>query len=155
MQFNVDNTADQATHGESISFDEIVAESQAMIEQGVRHIGEIDPCGIVKHVRNERWMMILEDVSGGGRWRIQNFDANGFEGHIIFSNKVEAVRHAAAQDFTARDDGALDRIQNSDSFQAGLYASDQLRLLNGGDITFKDYCARMKAFQQEAGPRAH
>ena len=129
------------------SLDELFARAKAEGQAGVAAIGEIEYIAIVKHPKSESWTMILEDVSGEGRWRCQSFDANGFSGHMVFNSKDEAIRNAAMMRFTVRDDGALDRIQDTQSFQAGMYSIEQIALFNRGEIEFSEYLARTKAYR--------
>ena len=46
--------------------------------------------------------------------------------------------------------GALDRIQDTHAFRAGMFAVEQIQLLNSGKIDMQTYTARIKAFHAEA-----
>ena len=155
MHINMPHAVAKALNGEPVSLDDILAEAANATKLAIASIGEIDICGIVKHKEDTRWMMVLEDVSGGGRWRTQDFDLNGFVGHITFATKEQAIEHAASMCFTIRDDEALDRIQDTPAFQAGIYACEQLRLLNGRDITLTEYGVRMHAYHRAASASQH
>lgn len=128
---------------------ELHAHVKAESVAAVAAIGEIEYIAIVKHRTGECWTMILEDVSGEGRWRCQSFDTKGFSGHMVFESKDEAIRNAAMMNFTVRDDGALDRLQDTLDFQAGLFSTEQIALLNRGEIDFSEYIARTKAYRQQ------
>lgn len=121
----------------------IRAESACRIEK-IGHVGDI---AIVKHEIDSRWQMILPDVSGGEFWRIQSFDHNGFSGHCVFKDKATAIKDAASSRFTERDDEALDRIQDTPAFQLGLYACEQIQLLNFGEISYTVYLNRIADYR--------
>ena len=61
--------SNQPIANEAINFDCLLSEYQDQIDAKVASIGQIQACAIVKHINRDAWMMILEDVSGGGRWR--------------------------------------------------------------------------------------
>lgn len=76
-------------------------------------IGNVDDGAVLKHSDGRRYVMVLPDVDGGGKWRIQRFDANGFSGHMVFNNQDEAVGSALGEGFKTRDDTALERMQGT------------------------------------------
>lgn len=117
-------------------------------DKAIEAIGHVDHVAIVRHECDDQWLMILPDVSGEGRWRLQSFDRKGFCGHMVFGSKFEAIRLAAQQRHTVRDDGALDRLQDTPEFQIGLYAAEQLMLHNRGQISFEAYCKNVKAYRE-------
>lgn len=148
MQTNISEAASMALSGKRIGFTEYLSIARARIETAIAKIGEIDGAGIVKHHIDNRWQMILPDVSGQGRWRTQSFDLNGFSGHCVFASKDKAIKDAASLRFTERDDEALDRIQDTPEFQTGIYATEQIQLLNRGQIDFKEYTSRLVNYRQ-------
>lgn len=129
---------------------------KALLEQarqrqadGIAAIGEVNEFAIVKHGEADRWLAILPDVSGQGRWRVQSFDRKGFSGHMVFSSKADAIVEAARQRCTLRDDGALDRLQDTLEFKVGLFAIEQMMLLNRGEISFDSYCTVVSDFRKQ------
>lgn len=129
-------------------FDGMLERIKYRTDKAVEAIGEVDQVAIVRHETSDQWLMILPDVSGEGRWRLQSFDPKGFSGHMVFGSKAEAIRFAATQRHTVRDDGALDRLQDTPEFQIGLYAADQLMQFNRGFISFDAYCKNVKAYRE-------
>ncbi len=116
----------------------------------IAKIGHVGDIAIVKHESDSRWQMILPDVSGGLFWRTQSFDLNGFSGHCVFKDKATAIQDAANARFTERDDGALDRIQDTPEFQLGLYATEQIQLLNFGEISYTTYVNRLSEYRNQS-----
>lgn len=133
----------------NVHFEALLAKARREQADAVKLIGEVTDFAIVKHQQQDRWFMILPDVSGHGRWRLQSFDLKGFSGHMTFSCKVQAIHEAASLRFTVRDDGALERLQDTPEFRIGLYAIEQLALHNRGEITFEAYCLNVRAFTDE------
>lgn len=97
-------------------------------------IGDMSEGGILRHRDGVRWVFILPDVDGGGRWRIQRFDARGFSGHEVHADCAQCVRLSIGEGFTTRDDGALDALQGTAAFQRGNYISDLIRRINCREI---------------------
>lgn len=137
-----------ALQGEQVGFETYLASVKEKLKKGIEEIGPIDDIAIVKHCRDDRWQMLLPDVSGGDHWRTQSFDRNGFSGHHVFASKNEAVSEAASMNFTVRDDAALDRIQDSCDFQTGIYATEQIVRLNAGEIDFEEYLKSVSIFRR-------
>lgn len=125
------------------------------IAEAIERIGKFEEVAIIKHEASNRWIMILPDISGEGRWRLQHFDLGGFMGHQVFDTKREAIREAANSiRFPVRDDGALDRIQNTPDFLIGNYRTEQLHRLNRGLIGYSEFKASVadygRSLQQTA-----
>lgn len=130
-------------------FEALLAKARQRLADAVAAIGEVKDFAIVKHRERDSWLAVLPDVSGLGRWRLQSFDTKGFSGHMIFSSKTEAIVEAASQHCTVRDDGALDRLQDTVEFKIGLFAIEQLMLLNRGEISFDSYCEGVSNFRKQ------
>jgi len=133
----------------NVHFEALLAKVRREQAEAVTLIGDVTDLAIVKHHQQDQWFMILPDVSGHGRWRLQSFDLSGFSGHMVFSCKVQAIHEAASLRFTVRDDGALERLQDTPDFQIGLFAVEQLALHNRGAISFEDYLENVRAFKDE------
>lgn len=103
---------------------------------------------ILKDCENrDRWQMVLRDAGDNSKWRVQRFDLNGFEGHMVFNTKEEAVESAVKSGFHLRDDLALDRVQKLPSFMLGNYACDQIAKLNCGEITYQQYLQNVQNYK--------
>ena len=138
MHVTFQKTVEAALQGEKVGFETYLANAREELKRGVKEIGPIEDIAIVKHHRDDRWLMLLPDVSGGDHWRTQSFDRNGFSGHSVFASKNDAVR----------DDAALDRIQDSCDFQTGLFATEQIVRLNTGQIGFEEYLRSVSNFRK-------
>jgi hypothetical protein len=134
--------------GGTSAFQQMLLERQAACDRAIKAIGAVDDCAIVRHEGGQRWMMILRDASSPGNWRTQSFDAVGFSGHMTFATKALAIEAAAQAKYTVRDDGALDRLQDTPEFQRGLFVTDVTRLWNLGEITFEEAQQRVAAYDE-------
>lgn len=120
-----------------------LAESEKRIALRIASIGVIGDAAIVKHHERDQWQMILPDIDGGGRWRIQVFDLKGFSGHMLFGGKEAAVRDASRNGYFIRDDDALDRLQDTPAFIRGNFATDLLAKVNAGVLSVFEASARL------------
>jgi hypothetical protein len=150
MRTNISEAVLMALRGEQIGFCEYLLISRLRVDEGIDRISEIDGAAVVKHHVDNRWQMILPDVSGNGRWRTQSFDGHGFSGHRVFDTKDLAIRSAASSQFTVRDDEALNRIQETPEFKSGLYATEQIGLFNRGEIDLKEYTRRVLSNREKS-----
>ncbi len=129
---------------------EVIQREHALAKaRAMRGIGEVEDCAIVRHRAGGRWQMILRDASEPGQWRTQQFDANGFSGHATFRCREDAIESAAEAGYGTRDDGALDRLQNTPAFQRGLFVTDLLRLVSTGAISFEEGSRRIALYDAE------
>lgn len=112
-----------------------LAESEKRIAMRIATIGVVEEAAILKHHERDQWQMILPDIGGVGKWRIQVFDPKGFSGHMLFNSKDETVRDAARNGYYLRDDSALDRLQGAPEFIRGNYVLELLAEVNAGKIT--------------------
>lgn len=110
-------------------------------------LGPVGDIAIGKSASAEQWKLALPDVDGGGRWRLQSFDLDGFSGHEIYRDKDEALE-AMVRHHYLRDDGALDRLQDTPRFQRGLFAADLMRKHNSGEITYSAVIEQLEAYAQ-------
>lgn len=141
---------------ERLNFDQYLAKIHQELADRIAKIGAVEHIAIVKHESDaNRWQMILPDVSGRNAWRTQSFDLNGFSGHHVFKDKDAAIKDAAQSHFTVRDDGALDRLQDTLDFQLGLYATEQIQHLNFGRISFADYTNRLSDYRKQFAVALH
>lgn len=98
-------------------------------------VGDITDGVVLRHEEGRRFVMVLPDVDGGGKWRIQRFDAQGFSGHMVFKDQEEALEAALGEGFKTRDDGAMDRMQDTPEWERGMFAADLIQKVNGKVIT--------------------
>ena len=94
-------------------------------------VGDITDGVVLRHEEGRRFVMVLPDVDGGGKWRIQRFDAQGFSGHMVFKDQEEALEAALGEGFKTRDDGAMDRMQDTPEWERGMFAADMIQKVNG------------------------
>jgi hypothetical protein len=98
---------------------------------------------IVRHQEDNRWQMILPEISEGkDRWRTQQFDRSGFSGHSVYDSCTLAIAAAVTDGYYQRDDGALERLQDTPSFQRGNFVSDLVARINRQQLT-RDHADRL------------
>jgi GNAT superfamily N-acetyltransferase len=118
---------------------DILSEGRLAHFRAISSIGEVGECAIVRSASGRaQWKMILRDASEPGKWRTQSFDERGFSGHKSFDTQELAIKDAAETGFSVRDDGALDRIQDSHQFQRGIFVTDLIARVNAGKLKQKD-----------------
>ena len=117
-------------------------------------VGDISDGVVLRHEGGKRFVMVLPDVDGGGKWRIQRFDAQGFSGHMVFKNADEALTAALGEGFKTRDDAALDKMQGTPEWDRGMFAADLIQKMNGGDITREEGDRRLAEYDAKAKPKA-
>lgn len=142
-----------ASLARSEAFAAHLAQLREAQDRAVKAIGDVGDAAVVRHQGGApRWMLILPDVSDptGHGWRLQRFDLDGFSGHECYRSKDEALGAAASQDFTVRDDDALDRLQGTSRFQRGLFAADLLMQVNMGSITLAQADIRLSEYDQRS-----
>jgi len=128
-----------ASFADNAGFQQMLAEQRAATARAIASIGDVGDCAIVRDANGlDRWQMILRDASEPGKWRTQSFDLKGFSGHMAYPDRDAAIHAAASSGFTARDDTALDRIQDSPQFQRGLYVTELIGRVNAGAISYNE-----------------
>lgn len=136
----------------------IIEDGRAARSRTIEAIGDLTDCVIVRKTtpvkikKSEKpsWMMILPDASEPGRWRTQSFDEQGFSGHSTFDTFELAIDDAAKNNFTTRDDGALDRIQESPVFQRGIFSTDLVARVNAGKINLTEADSLLAKYDETA-----
>lgn len=101
-------------------------------------VGDLSGGGILRNDDGRRYAMILPDVDGGGKWRIQRFDAAGFSGHMVFAGQHEATAAAIGERFKTRDDGALDALASRPEWARGMFVCDLAQRMNGGMLDWRE-----------------
>lgn len=131
------------------TFDQIIAQGRLAKKRAIQAIGDVGECAIVRNIDGtHRWKMILPDASEPGHWRTQAFDEKGFFGHATFASKELAIEEAAVSGYSVRDDGALDRIQDTPAFQRGIFVSDLIRQVNSQQITHNEAEKRLAIYDE-------
>jgi len=110
--------------------------------------------GVLRHEGGKRYVMVLPDVDGGGKWRIQRFDKDGFSGHEVFKDQAEATQAAINEGFKTRDDGALDAMQATPEWDRGMAAADIIRRVNGKEISFAEGNRLLAEYDAKQKPAA-
>lgn len=116
-------------------------------------VGDLSDGGILRGDDGRRYVMVLPDVDGGGRWRIQRFDAQGFSGHEVFPGMLEAAAAAVSEGFKTRDDGALDALASRPEWARGMFVCDLAQRINGGMLDWHEANRLIEEYdRQHAAP---
>ena len=108
-----------------------VAYQRIMAQYGGKPIGV--ECRM-KH--RDSWAFILPEASGGKPWRIQQFDRDGFIGHLCFDSIPEAIEEMLRMGYKIVDVGALDRVAATDRWARGVRRSGIMQRHQEGLISY-------------------
>lgn len=103
--------------------------------QQVEGLGDLSDGGVLRHEKGGRWAMVLPDVDGGGKWRIQRFDKRGFSGHYVFNTQGDAAEAAIQEGYTQREDDAINRLEGTPEFVRGNFVTELIGKVNAGTLT--------------------
>ncbi|WP_236027663.1 hypothetical protein [Burkholderia aenigmatica] len=100
-----------------------------------RYNGE--PIGIeCRQSDRDSWAFVLPEASGGLPWRIQQFDRDGFVGHLCFDSVPEAVEAMLDMGYRTIDEGALDQVASTDRWALGVRRSAIMQRHQEGKISY-------------------
>ena len=97
-----------------------------------------DIVGAQLHNGGGLYAFILPDASEQDRFRLTNFDENGFSGHSTFDTAEQALDDAIRSGYREMADGALESMSQKDSFKAGNEWAAKIQQINSGQITWKE-----------------
>lgn len=132
-------------------FEAILRESRQKKAVARSEIGDVSNGAVVADKAGNRFAMVLPDVDGGGKWRIQQFDSRGFVGHSVYNSQDEALNEAIDRGFVKRDDTALDRLQNTPEFARGNFITDLVGKVNARKITSDEFDRRIQEYDAKQG----
>ncbi|BFG80864.1 hypothetical protein PTKU46_88980 [Paraburkholderia terrae] len=96
------------------------------------------PAGVECRLTNrDAWAFVLPDASDEMAWRIQQFDQDGFIGHLCFDTLEEAVEDMLRMGYTVPDAGALDRIGSTDRWAIGVQRAAIMQKHQQGLISYR------------------
>ncbi|MEJ8837644.1 GNAT family N-acetyltransferase [Ramlibacter sp. AN1133] len=121
----------------------VQAHHQAMAE-----IGDHERGVVLRRPNASRWVLVLPDASKPGNWRVQHFNLDGLDSHVSVASREQAYQTALHAGFTLRDDGALDRIQDTTRFQRGLLQADLQGQRNRGEISLLEFRQQLADFDR-------
>jgi hypothetical protein len=104
------------------------------------------PAGIECRMKDrESWAFVLPDASGSKAWRIQQFDQDGFMGHLCFDSLNEAVEDMLRMGYCVTDPGALDRTGSTTRWARGVRRAALMQKHQEGLITYRQMVEEMSA----------
>ena len=118
-----------------------------------RHDGTEGPCGEEYRAgADNRWAFVLPDVDGGGRYRVQLFDLDGFSGHRVHATLTEAVEDMVSSGFRTWDHGRLEAVGSRPRWARGVLVAGAHQRFNDGGLTFAEYTQVVARIYEEAAP---
>jgi hypothetical protein len=93
----------------------------------------------------ESWAFVLPEASGDKPWRIQQFDQDGFVGHLCFDSLEEAVEDMLRMGYRFLDHGALDRIASTARWAKGVRRAAIMQKHQEGLITYRQMVEEQSA----------
>jgi hypothetical protein len=104
------------------------------------------PAGIECRMEDrESWAFALPDASGSKAWRVQQFDQDGFIGHLCFDSLDESVEEMLRMGYRVVDPGALDRIGSTTRWARGVRRAAIMQKHQEGLITYRQMIDEMSA----------
>ncbi|MGF6603983.1 hypothetical protein P3T23_008738 [Paraburkholderia sp. GAS448] len=104
------------------------------------------PIGIeCRKADRETWAFVLPDACGDKPWRIQQFDQNGFVGHLCFDTITEAVEDMLRMGYRTVDVGALDRVAATDRWALGIRRAAIIQRHQEGLISYAQMVEELSA----------
>ena len=85
----------------------------------------------------DSWAFVLPDASDAEAWRIQQFDQDGFVGHLCFDTLEEAVEDMLRMGYCVPDAGALDRIGSTARWSIGVQRAAIIQKHQQGLISYR------------------
>jgi len=105
-----------------------------------------EPIGVeCRREDRESWAFVLADASGDKPWRIQQFDPNGFIGHLCFDTIPEAVEEMLRMGYQTEDVGALDRVAATDRWALGIRRAAVMQRHQEGLISYSQMAEELSA----------
>ncbi|APA90629.1 hypothetical protein BJG93_32750 (plasmid) [Paraburkholderia sprentiae WSM5005] len=93
----------------------------------------------------ESWAFVLPDASGAKSWRIQQFDPDGFVGHLCFDSLDGAVEDMLQMGYRVIDPGALDRIGSTARWALGVRRAAIMQKHQQGLVTYRQMVEELSA----------
>lgn len=105
-----------------------------------------NPLGVECRMKDrDSWAFVLPNVSGDKPLRIQQFDLNGFIGHLCFDTIAEAVEEMLRMGYRTLDSGALDRIAATDQWALGIRRAAIMQRHQEGLISYAQMVEHLSA----------
>ena len=113
------------------------------------------PAGVECRLTNrDSWAFVLPDTSAAKAWRIQQFDQDGFVGHLCFDTFEEAVEDMLRMGYCVPDAGALDRIGSTDRWAIGVQRAAIMQKHQQGLISYRQMVDELLAVPRLASAAA-
>ena len=108
------------------------------LEQVVGHFRKHGDGLQLRHKTQDKWAMLLPDASEHGKYRYQRYDKDGFAGHQAFKDVDGALSELAQDGYHVEDNGSLDRLAATKTWQRGMEVNAVIQASNAKQITWQD-----------------
>jgi hypothetical protein len=97
------------------------------------------PAGVeCRMTDRDSWAFALPDASGSKAWRLQQFDLDGFIGHLCFDSLNEAIEDMLRMGYRLPEPGALDRIGSTARWARGVRRAGIMQKHQEGLISYRE-----------------
>jgi hypothetical protein len=104
------------------------------------------PVGVECRVEErDSWAFVLPDACGDKPWRIQQFDPDGFVGHLCLGELDEAVEEMLRMGYQIPDPGALDRVASTSRWSLGVRRAAIMQRHQEGLVTYRQMVDELSA----------
>jgi hypothetical protein len=93
----------------------------------------------------DSWAVVLPNACGDKPWRIQQFDTDGFVGHLCLDEFDEAVEEMLRTGYQITDPGALDRVASTSRWSLGVRRVAIMQRHQEGLITYRQMVDELPA----------
>lgn len=93
----------------------------------------------------DSWAFVLPETSDARPWRIQQFDQDGFVGHLCFGSLEEAVEEMLRMGYRVVESGALDRIASTARWARGVRRAALMQKHQEGLISYRQMVEELSA----------
>ena len=98
----------------------------------------------LSNATKDSWVILLQDASKPGMYRHQSFRINGFYGHSTHGTLEKALEDAFQCGYAYEDEGALDRVAQTEEWRRGILQLDVIQRYNSDLITMDQVRKEMK-----------
>lgn len=110
-------------------------------------------CVECKHAFLQQWAFVSKDMVNENEYRLNMFDASGFQNHINYYSIEAALQEMIRNHYHVIDCGALDRCSQTNKWEIGLYAQTVRDSYHRGELSWEEVSAKVEAFKTSIGAR--
>lgn len=96
----------------------------------------------LKHGQRDAWAMYLMDATEPGKHRLQEFQRDGFIGHVTEDTLEACIGRMVDLGYVVPDPKALERVGQTLEWSRGCEVVSLIARCNAGDISWEEACRR-------------